>query len=86
MRLTKAIQDTSIEVDRFKAQVAASGEKLMVTGQLKSQLRDGHNGPDFVIHRRTENGTVGIPATADMELQPDDVLEVTVKADMLPVH
>ena len=86
LRLTKAIQDTSIEVDRFKAQVGASGEKLMVTGQLKSRLRDGANGPAFVVYRRTEEGTVDIQASADMELQPDDVLEVTIKADLLAVH
>jgi polysaccharide export outer membrane protein len=86
VRLTRAIQDTSIEVDKFRTQVSSSGEKLMITGQLKAQLRPGAPGPDLVVHRKTEDGRVALPATADTLIEPDDVLEITVKADLIAAH
>ena len=86
IRLTEAVQDTLIEVDKYRAKVSGSGEKLMVTGQLKARLRDGVNGPNIVLYRRTADGIAEIPATADTDIQPDDVLEVTVKADLLAAY
>lgn len=86
IRLTRELQDGSVQVDRYRAQVRGSGEKLLVAGQLKSRLRVGAEGPDLVVHRRSGTDNTVIEASADTALEPDDVLEVTVKIDLLSVN
>ncbi len=55
-RLLRETQDTFVEVERLRAQVRATGEKLLYTGAINAQLRRGAKGPELVVHRKVEGG------------------------------
>ncbi|WP_414475523.1 polysaccharide biosynthesis/export family protein [Microvirga sp. M2] len=81
VRLSQELQQTSILVGKIQSQIGSASEKLLVAGRLKAQLRTGASGPEFIIHRKSDDGLRSIPSTADTELEPGDVLEVVVDTD-----
>jgi polysaccharide export outer membrane protein len=81
VRLSQELQETSILVGKIQSRIGSASEKLLVAGRLKAQMRTGASGPEFIVHRKSDEGRRSIPASADTELEPGDVLEVVVDAD-----
>jgi len=82
----RELQDANLRVAQITAQLTTTGEKLLHTGRLQSQLARGMDGrPEINVYRRDENGggSERITANEDFELAPGDVVEVTLKTESL---
>lgn len=82
----RELQDANLRVAQITAQLTTTGEKLLHTGRLQSQLARGMDGrPEINVYRRDENGNglERITANEDVELAPGDVVEVTLKTESL---
>jgi polysaccharide biosynthesis/export protein len=82
----RELQDANLRVAQITAQLTTTGEKLLHTGRLQSQLAHGMDGrPEIKVYRRDENGNglERITANEDVELAPGDVVEVTLKTESL---
>jgi polysaccharide export outer membrane protein len=82
-QLNDNLRDTTIETEKLAARIKASSEKLLYTGAVKSQLRGGEGGPELVIYRKVNNQTMQIAGREDTEIQPDDMLEVTIRPEQM---
>jgi polysaccharide biosynthesis/export protein len=61
--------------------------KLVYVGMVRSQLVRGKgSAPELSLVRKdpATGATNSTPVTQDAELQPGDVVEVSLKADMIP--
>jgi polysaccharide export outer membrane protein len=82
----RELQDANLRVAQITAQLTTTGEKLLHTGRLQSQLARGMDGrPEITVYRHDENGDglERITANEDFELAPGDVVEVTLKTESL---
>lgn len=80
-RLLRETQDTFVETERLRAQVRATGEKLLYTGAINAQLRRGAKGPELVVHRKVEGRAVAQGIDEDAEILPGDVVDVVIRPD-----
>lgn len=77
--LLKELQEGSVRLNEVRAKLRSIDEKLQYTGTVKSQLtRGGGVKPEIVVVRKTENGRDRLGADEDFELQPGDVVEVSL--------
>lgn len=85
--LSGELQKTYVSIESIRAKIQAVGQKLMYTGAMKSQLVKGSGPqPEIKIQRLDANGTFEeFSADDNMALQPADVLEVSLRADVAPI-
>jgi polysaccharide export outer membrane protein len=77
--LTGELQDARERLAQVTSRLQATGEKLLYTGRLRSQLTSaGRDTPAITIVRRTDDGPKRIEATEDAELQPGDAVEIAL--------
>ncbi len=71
------LQESNAKLGEIRAKLQGVEDKIRVTGLLRSQLDQGEKtGPDLAIIRKGEKGP--LDATEETELQPGDVVEVSV--------
>jgi polysaccharide export outer membrane protein len=83
--LMKELDDANLKLTSIRSRLHAASEKLLYTGAVKLQVAGAEaSKPDIVVFRKT--GGVGgqLAADASTELQPGDVIEVTVKREVEP--
>jgi polysaccharide export outer membrane protein len=78
--LLAQVQDSQAKLFGLRSRLSAIADKLLYVGALKTQLRRGAAGGGVVLtlHRLGEPAR---PVGEDAELQPADVVEVSLKAD-----
>jgi polysaccharide export outer membrane protein len=78
--LLRELQDRNVRVSEIRSKLQSIDEKLQYTGTVKSQLVRGKGGkPDILVVRKGENGRTHIGADEDFELEPGDVVEVSLR-------
>jgi polysaccharide export outer membrane protein len=84
VRIPRELQDALIAIEGIRAQIKAINEQMILSGELASQLASSEvKGPDIAIFRKTDGRQIRIAATADMEVQPGDVVEIIMRVDPL---
>jgi polysaccharide biosynthesis/export protein len=80
--LLRELQDATVTFSRIRFKLQSTGEKLQYTGLAKSQLARGFgNKPAITIVRSGAKGSENLVANEDFELQPGDVVEVSLRDD-----
>jgi polysaccharide export outer membrane protein len=80
IELLGELQDAKAKLNEISAKLHGVEDKIQYTGLLRSQLaRGGPAPPEIVIIRRGEKASRRLAATEDSELQPGDVIEVTLR-------
>lgn len=83
--LMKELDDASLTLTSIRSKLHAAGEKLLYTGAANLQLTGAEaSKPNLVLFRKSGNVGGQLIADADMELQPGDVVEVTLKREVIP--
>jgi len=78
--LLRELQERSVRVSEIRSKLQSIDEKLQHTGMVRSQLvRGGGAKPELVVIRRGEHGRARLDADEDFELEPGDVIEVTLR-------
>jgi polysaccharide export outer membrane protein len=78
--LLRDLQDRNVRLREIKANLESIEDRLRYTGILKSQLVSGSGDkPDIAVVRKTKSGRQHIGADEDYELEPGDVVEVTLR-------
>lgn len=80
-RLLQELQDSEVALAQNRAKLQATGEKLMYTGVVRSELVRGTGGePRIVVFRQQGGEQRGrVEADENSTLQPGDTVEVTLK-------
>ncbi len=80
------LQDASVKLEGIRSRLSAASEKLVYVGMVRSQLVRGKgSAPELMLIRKDGSGTAkSTQVTEDTELQPGDVVEVSLKAEMIP--
>jgi polysaccharide export outer membrane protein len=74
------LQDAKAKLNEISAKLHGVEDKIQYTGLLRSQLaRGGPAPPEIAIIRKGEKASRRLAATEDSELQPGDVIEVTLR-------
>ena len=78
--LLAQIQDSQAKLFGLQTRLSSIADKLLYVGALKTQLRRGAAGGGVVmtLHR---SGEAARPVDEDAELQPADVVEISLKAE-----
>ncbi len=87
LELLDELQDATVKLEGIRSRLTAAGEKLVYVGMVRSQLVRGKgSAPELSLVRKdpATGATNSTPVTQDAELQPGDVVEVSLKADMIP--
>lgn len=82
----RELQDANLRVAQITARLTTTGEKLLHTGLLQSQLARGMDRRlEINVYRKDENGNglKRLTANEDVDLAPGDVVEVTIKTESL---
>jgi polysaccharide biosynthesis/export protein len=78
--LLNDLQEGSVRLSEIRSKLRSIDEKLQYTGTVKSQLtRGGGPKPEILVVRRTDDGRERIVADEDFDLQPGDVVEVSLR-------
>jgi polysaccharide export outer membrane protein len=78
--LLRELQDTSVKLNEIREKLQSVGEKLQYTAMVRSQLAQGaSNKAEIAIIRKGEKGQERIIASEDAELQPGDIVEVSLR-------
>jgi polysaccharide export outer membrane protein len=81
MRLLQDLQDTRIRLGAIRAKLQGIGEKLQYTGVMKSELIRGSSvKPRLLVLRKGAKGWERSVVEEDSELQPGDIVEVSLPA------
>jgi polysaccharide export outer membrane protein len=80
----RELQDANLRLAEITARLKSTGDKLMYTSLLPSQLMPGKGGrPDVTVYRNGEKGPERLTADEDTELAPGDVVDVSLETDRL---
>jgi polysaccharide export outer membrane protein len=80
IKLLAELQDGQVRLEEIRAKLQGVGDKLQYTGLLRSRLDRGPAGkPVLTLVRRNGDSRQAIEASEDTELQPGDVVEVSLK-------
>jgi len=84
--IVSELQKARIEMEGLRARMAGTGQKLLYTSTVRSQLIKGAGGrPNIVVIRHRPGGDAErLTANEDMALHPGDVVEVSLVADLVP--
>lgn len=78
--LVQELQDAGVKINQIRAKLQGVAEKIQYTALVKSQLVRGSGGkPDVTVVRRGLKGRERFVAEEDTELEPGDVIEVTLR-------
>jgi polysaccharide export outer membrane protein len=79
------LADTRAKTEATRSHLQALGEKLVYVGMVRSQLVRGKGSkPDIAVYRKSGENTERLQVTEDTELMPGDVVEIALKADLVP--
>lgn len=86
LELLNDLQEANVKLATVQAKLAASSEKLVYVGMVRSQLvsRDGSKPHFAVFRKKIGGGTDQIEAAEDTDLSPGDVIDVSLQADLIP--
>lgn len=79
MDLLKDLQDANVKLAEVRAKLQSTSEKLQYATLVRSQFVRGGGKPEIVVIRMDEKGQTRIRANEESELQPGDVVEVTLR-------
>lgn len=79
MDLLKDLQDANVKLAEVRAKLQGTSEKLQYATLVRSQFVRGGGQPEIVVIRMDEKGQTRIRANEESELQPGDVVEVTLR-------
>lgn len=82
VRLLREIENATVEVERMRNQIRASGEKLLYMGAVKAQMKNG-TGPQITIYRRVDGGQQTIQASEDTDVLPGDIIDILIEPEKL---
>jgi polysaccharide biosynthesis/export protein len=74
------LQEAEVKLSEIRAKLQGIGDKLQYTGLLKSRLMRGNGYKlDIAITRKNQTGLERVVADGDSELEPGDVVEVSLQ-------
>jgi polysaccharide export outer membrane protein len=79
MDLLRELQDANMKLAEVRAKLQSTSEKLQYATIVRSQFVRGGSQPEIVVIRMGEKGKTRILASEESELQPGDVVEVTLR-------
>lgn len=78
--LLQELQDTGVKINQIKARLQGIAEKIQYTALIRSQLVRGSGGtPEITIVRSGPTNRERFTADEETELQPGDVIEVSLR-------
>jgi polysaccharide export outer membrane protein len=81
VKLLQDLQDARTRLGQLRAKLQSTGEKLLYTAARSQLVRGNELKPEFTVIRNGRNGRDRITGDYDSELQPGDVVEVTLRFD-----
>ncbi len=79
MDLLKDLQDANVKLAGVRAKLQSTSEKLQYATLVRSQFVRGGGQPEIVVIRMDGKGQTRIRANEESELEPGDVVEVTLR-------
>jgi hypothetical protein len=79
-KLNRDLLEASTEIEKVRAQIDFTGQKLVYVADTNGQLQKRANGVELTIFRKTGSNQTQIAATENTELLPGDFLEVFIRA------
>jgi polysaccharide export outer membrane protein len=81
--LLRDLQENDVKLAQIRAKLQATGEKLLYTGVVRSQLVRGTGGaPNIAVYRRvTPDQRERIAADEETLLQPGDTVEIALRVE-----
>jgi polysaccharide export outer membrane protein len=80
VELLRELQDSQVRLAEIRARLQGVGDKLEYTSSLRSRLARGHGPrPEIAVIRKNGDARERLEATEDMELQPGDVVEISLR-------
>jgi polysaccharide biosynthesis/export protein len=83
IKLLQDLQDARTKLGQVKAKLQSVGEKLLYTSARSQVMRGNEFKPDLTVIRKGKNGAERIAVDQDSELQPGDVVEVSLRLDVM---
>lgn len=81
IRLLAELQDATVKLAGERAKLRSVEEKLQLAGLRPPRMSDGTSQVDITVFRSGINGKERHTADSDTELQPGDVIEVTLRPE-----
>ena len=81
IKLLQDLQDARTKLGQLQAKLQSVGEKLLYTAARSQVMRGNEFKPDLAVIRKGKSGPERIAVDQDSELQPGDVVEVTLRLD-----
>ena len=82
--MLRELQDATVALSKIRFRLQSTGDKLQYTVLAKSQLARGlGNQPAITVVRNATNSIEKLAADEDFELQPGDVVEVSLMKDTM---
>jgi polysaccharide biosynthesis/export protein len=79
------LQDAEVKLSEIRAKLQGIGDKLQYTALLKSRLMRGNGYKlEIAITRKDQTGLERVVANEDWELQPGDVVDVSLQTAEIP--
>ena len=76
----RELQDANLRLAETTARLKSTGEKMVYTNMLPSQLLPGRGGqPTITVHRIGDDGPQSLAADENLELAPGDVVDVALE-------
>jgi polysaccharide export outer membrane protein len=79
MVLLQELQDANMKLAAVRAKLQSTSEKLQYATIVRSQFVQGGSQPQIVVIRMDGKSQTRILANEEYELQPGDVVEVTLR-------
>jgi polysaccharide biosynthesis/export protein len=81
IKLLQDLQDARLKLGQLRAKLQSVGEKLLYTAARSQLMRGNELKPDLTVIRQGKTGPERMAVDQDAELQPGDVVEVTLRLD-----
>jgi polysaccharide export outer membrane protein len=81
IKLLQELQDARMKLGQLRAKLQSVGEKLLYTAARSQIIRGDELKPDLAVVRMGKSGPERLAVDQDSELQPGDVVEVTLRLD-----
>jgi polysaccharide export outer membrane protein len=82
--MLRELQDATVALSKIRFRLQSTGDKLQYTVLAKSQLARGlGNQPAITVMRNATKSLEKLAANEDFELQPGDVVEVSLMKDTM---
>jgi polysaccharide biosynthesis/export protein len=80
--MLRELQEATVGLSKIRFKLQSTGEKLQYTSLAKSQLARGFgNKPAITVVRNGDKGVENLVASENFELQPGDVVEISLRDD-----